>query len=654
MTRLFARALAIVLLSGCQLLNKPGEPMRFQPDAGPADAGTDARPSIETACNDGMDNDMDRLTDCVDYDCAPTADCCAIAPDVAVFDWTAAPGTQFYSFATAPQTGMCSTLGTDQCVTSFGSGTAMIRRCRGTECEDQPVCDPLAAGYSVTATFIPKGTSTSFASIVLTPAPELQSGTTRLLDDLAVNVLQNGDVEVTQARTVIGRAAAVAGADRPITVKIVIGPSSEGGRSVLRATVTATGATTPVTVVDRYPFLLASDLVRDDGCEEIGGLYFGIEGEGAGVFLGEVSVTELECTNPSAFTVPENIDQRAVLVTHDEAEGPLPATHVDLGFDAWSYGGIASPSLLRVDPPGPPPEQWDLFVDATDVGRSAELFANIGFSIGRAQTTSFDDWGAWSVLDDPRDPGSCHPSCVAPPVAGCECGESIREPAFVDGCSAWAQASIGVPAPVYTIRINGNPETTFDDPECDAERDPALAPMGPGAVNHWLFYTCERAGMPSHIRVVEIDCRNDLTMTGANPFGSADLGPFAAGGIRAPEILATVRPGDTGPPAVYSMWFLARDLASRVTIGLALAQAAEGMTPAFTPYPANPVLPHANVRQDVACTDCRITGLAVAPLGMPANSLRFLLARSVDDSSTTRDELVPLDQAWSNPYGPSR
>jgi hypothetical protein len=233
---------------------------------------------------------------------------------------------------------------------------------------------------------------------------------------------------------------------------------------------------------------------------------------------------------------------------------------------------------------------------------------------------------------------------------------SLREPAFSGGggCFAWAHADLEPPgAPVYTIQINGSGR--FDDPDCDSERDPALAPMGPGASNRWLFYTCERTGMPSEIRVVEIDCTSPVTtMMGTNPLAGVDLGPFAAGGIRAPEILATVRPGDTGPPAVYSMWFLARDLASRVTIGLALAQAAEGMTPAFTPYPANPVLPHANVRQDVACTDCRITGLAVAPLGMPANSLRFLLARSVDDSSTTRDELVPLDQAWSNPYGPSR
>jgi hypothetical protein len=529
----------------------------------------------------------------------------------------------------------------------------MLRRCRGTVCVDRPVCDPLGAGYKVHATFIPQGTSESFASIVLTPAPELQSGTTRLLDDLAVTVFQNGDVEVTQARTVIGRAAAVAGAGRPFTVDIVIGPSSEDGRGVLRATVTATGATEPVTIVDRYPFLLASDLVREDGCEEIGGLYFGIEGRGSDVFVGEVTVSELECTNPSQFSIPENIDQRAVLVTHDEAEGPLPATHVDLGFDEWSFGGIASPSLLRVDPAGPPPPQWDLYIDATDVGRSAELFANIGFSIGRAQTASIDDWRTWSVMDDPRDPGSCHPSCVAPVVPECPCGESLREPASADDCFAWAQADLDVPggSPPYTIRMDAA-TNEFDDPGCESERDPALAPVGPGSSNTWLFYTCENTGMPSEIRVVEIDCRNDLTATGEPVFpAGTSLGPFAAGGIRAPEILATVNPGGDGPPAVYSMWFLARDLASDVTIGLAIAQAREtGEPPEFIPYPANPVLAHANVRQDVACTDCRITGLAVAPLGMPENLLRFLLARSVDDSSTTRYELVPLDQAWSDPY----
>jgi hypothetical protein len=644
------RALAAIacLSWGCQLLNTSDPPKPFVADAGVDAASLDGGPlPPEANCEDGADNDMDGLTDCVDYDCSDDPECCATHPDVALFDWSTAPGSQFYSLGSVPETGPCGSFETPRCLTSFGSGTAMIRRCHGSVCEVMPVCDPIGAGYTVRVVFIPKGgASASHAAVVLTPTPELQTGTAQLVDDLAIAVLANGTIEVTQARAVLARAESGVGVGEPITLEVAIGPSTENGRAVLRATVTH--AATDRVLLDRHPFLLASELVREDGCEEIGGLYFGIEGRGSGVFVEQVTVTELECTNPSDFVVPENIDQRGVLVTHDESTPPLPATHVDLGFDAWSYGGIASPSLALVDVPGRG-DQWEVYVDATDVDRSVELFADVGFAIGRARTTNPNDWRTWDLTEGDPDSGiECRPSCIEPLPAMCTCGDSAREPSSTPGCVARAEGPVEGP---YHITLDET--NVFDDPECPSERDPALAPMGPGSTNHWLFYTCEQPAMPSHIRMVEVRCGDGGTLAGTPILMPAALGSFAAGGVRAPEVLATVRPSmEAGPPAVYSLWFLARDLAGKVSVGLALAEAREDeAVPAFAPYPANPVLAHANVRQDVPCTDCRITGLAVAPLGISENSLRFLVARTVNDSGTLRYELVPLDQAWSNPYG---
>jgi hypothetical protein len=235
----------------------------------------------------------------------------------------------------------------------------------------------------------------------------------------------------------------------------------------------------------------------------------------------------------------------------------------------------------------------------------------------------------------------------------------VSEPAERDRFGIQIVRPIGGPGTPIAL-----PEMTTlspdDIPECLSLRDPALFPVDPEAQQgYWLLFSCvDGAGAATEIHGVRISRALEVIQEGGGPMRrvvlvAAELGPFAAAGIRAPEPLISFEKDGMR----LRIWFLAQS--SPGSWGVALAEARSHDTsvlqfelPEPVPFPVNPILSKASTLVRSGCLDeeCNITGIAVAPRADDPSRLRFLLARRLNLPGGGRtDQLIPLEQTWRKP-----
>jgi hypothetical protein len=328
-----------------------------------------------------------------------------------------------------------------------------------------------------------------------------------------------------------------------------------------------------------------------------------------------------------------------------------------------------------------------LIVEGSNWSPELEPTTHVGYAIGHARIST-DPGGNWRLegWNSSATPkvGADPPACVDP---GCEDNRSVREPHLLAELSesgelrdltlAFAREIVSAPterdrfglqvvrpvgAPGASLTLPSLPTVAPDDvPGCISMRDPALIPVDPNDVEgYWLLFTCvEDAQPPRQIRALRISRSLELVTEAGSPvqrlvLDADELGPFAAGGIRAAE--PVIRFTEDG--LRLRVWFVARDAEGQTSVALAEARSHETQLlqlelPEPLPFVVNPVMrPDATVVLDGCGPDeCTITGIAVSPRADDSERLRFLLARRLKDEASGAEtfQLIPLEQTWRIP-----
>ncbi|MEM7434491.1 MAG: hypothetical protein AAF436_05000 [Myxococcota bacterium] len=651
--------------TGCSLFNAPDRNLT-PPDGGMGGMGGTPSEGIELFCDDGEDDDDDTLIDCEDTDCDEEPACCERRRPALAENWS---GDLRLRWTFAPTEGDAwtpdtPTLDGTRVVGDFGSDTEPRALIGGD-------CVPLALGGWVTTTL--RSTDASgcdddaicerFTGIALTTASDTALGSP-LQEEIGVTLHAGGLLRVTQAGEEIARAASTV--DEEVAVEVTVRPAlDDDAQPILRASVTVDG--TPL--VEGFTMSRVPDLVAEGDCDQVPGLFVTVQSQGQGVFAGPLEATRQDCANPGQFE-----KQVATLTGSSLRFAP-----------SWRSDYVGAPTLAS-SRNAVSEVQWDLIVEGSNDPPELEPVTHVGYAIGHARdvTDAGDDWSlnGWTTSDGPKA-GDDPPSCIEIP-GGCVGNLSVREPHLLaelnedrvlrDLVLSFAREVSPDPPDVFGLQVVkpvGAPTTAIDlpvlptlapadVPECESLRDPALIPADPDSLTgYWLFFTCvQGAGPTTEIHAVRLSRALEV-MTEAGQtmrrvvLTAADLGPFAAGGIRAPE-----------PRVVFfedglriRLWFLAQ--ASPGTWSVALAEgrthdvaSLERELPEALPFPVNPVLRHDAplVVSDCLGEGCSITGIAVSPRGDDPEVLRFLLARRVNLPGGGRtDQLVPLEQLWRMP-----
>jgi len=624
--------LSALLIGGCTWLNAP--------DGGLLPPNGDG---VELFCDDGLDDDGDLAVDCEDADCAEEPVCCERQRTTLSEDWSAAnlsAGWIFTPTAGEPWSPLRPALGG----ATFLGGFVPEDSPRALVSDD---CVSLALGGWVSATLRstdstgcgPSEPCDRYAGVVLTIASDSAPGS-KLQDELAVTLHAGGLVRVTQADVEIGRATAAI--NESIDVEIELRPRlDDRNLPVLNANVRVAGAL----IVENFPVIPISDLLRGGACAEIPGLRVAAQGQGEDVYVGPLRTAKQDCANPGQFD-----EQSSILNASNLAFNP-----------SWVSAYVGSPALAS-SRNSVSDIQWDLMIEGSNDPPELEPTTHIGYALGHARTATDEggDWrlDAWEVSGSPKA-GDDPPSCLD---GSCSTNRSVREPHLLAELSkngelrdlvvSFARELVSEPTErdrfgIQIVRPVGGPQTPIalparatlspdDIPECISLRDPSLIPVDPEAQQgYWLLFTCvQGAGAPTLLV-------------------AAELGPFASAGIRAPEPLISF-----GKDSLrLRIWFLAQS--SPGNWGVALAEARSHDTsvlqfelPEPVPFPVNPILSNGSTLVRSGCFDdaCSITAIAVTPRADDPSRLRFLLARRLNLPGGGRiDQLIPLEQTWRKP-----
>lgn len=647
---------------------------RDVPDAPDGDVGSDADAGFDArgveVCDNGEDDDGDLLVDCADFDCGGTPDCCeegvvgmpliATWVGAALEAFTLLPGgpapaqdagdlTNFTPDASQALVGDC---------TALAQGARIVARFRPQLTSAEPTrfgCDG------------PGSPCDDFAAIVLTPVVGLNSETGRLPDELGVQVHASGRIELKVAGEVRDSVSVGPSADA-IVVEVDLSPTvSPGGFASVRADVAVRVGGLPLMPLDPVYIDQRNLLSDEDGCREIGGLFFAFEGRGVGTRIGAPTrVDSLQCSNPSVFVRP----RQDIVPLHPLTADRAPETS-SLGWgdtsgapmERWASGGIGSPALLGMGTG--PSVVWHVLGEASDLQPTLEpSFPGVGYAVGHSSSldSRWNDSVWTGTSAEPRLYSQLPPSC---PPGTCTRLPDFRDPqvlpieggAFVVvsfarevGASHQLRGVVLTMAEFEdeSLRISDDTSafvatTGFD--ACTDLRDPVLVPRPTMDDRYWLFYRC---GDGSHIGAIplydgpaaEWQQEAAVSLIDASAFGADALGEF--------EVLVDRIEGDGDASYTYRLWGMAlgREGTSLVlAVGDTKTGAASDL-PAFVPYPANPV-----ATPELVCAgivgDCRFTGVG---LGRDPDSdarLRFLMAREVPRSGGgSRYEFVPFDQIW--------
>ena len=651
--------------AGCSLLNQPDRDLT-PPDGG-VDGGVDGG-GIELFCSDGFDDDSDQATDCQDTDCAEEPACCERRRTTLSYDWTPVNLSAAWSLSPDPWIPNRIVLDGD----SFVGGFLPSDVPRALVSED---CVSLGLGGWVTTSLhstqsngcLPDEPCEPYAGIVLTTASGSAPGA-RLQDELAVTLHAGGLVLVTQAGAELGRASAEVGRDVP--VQIEIRPALDAlNQAVLIASVEVDGAV----VLDDFTMMPIENLLSEGDCAEIPGLRLGVEGRGAGTYVGPVQAEKQDCANPSQF---------------DEQSATLRAENLEFN-PSWVAAYVGAPTLAS-SRNALSDVQWDLIVEGSNWSPALEASTHVGYALGHARIATDEgaNWrlSGWESSEGPKL-GADPPACAEP-----ECAEdrSLREPHLLaemnenqelrDLTLAFAREIVTAPTlrdrfGIQVVRPTGGPTASLslpsratvepdDVPDCISLRDPALIPVDPEALGgYWLLFSCiESAQPPRTIRAIRISRSLELVMEAGAPMerrvlDADELGAFAEGGIRSAEPVLDFL--DDG--LRLRLWFLAQDALGNSSVALAEARShdtalLELELPEPLPFVVNPILDAQSTLVRSGCTadECTITGIAVTPRADDPDRLRFLLARRlkgevVGGPDLETYQLIPLEQTWRTP-----
>jgi hypothetical protein len=538
-------------------------------------------------------------------------------------------------------------------------------------------CSPIATGFQVETELTLVGGDCApgvecYGAIVLSSANDMASGS-KLLDEIAVQLVVpptgagDPELQVSRGGTVVARAGSIpTGVATPI--ELTVGPTlDDDGTPSIGATVAMYDEDLVRTVIlDGFVVMPQRELVSDRaGCTLSPGLFVAVEGVGARVHVGPVTMTELQCTNPGLFRTPAT------------ENGPLSAAL--LGFGDWASGGISHPALVSTE--SGTGSRWDVLLDGTDVEREQETIIDIGFAIGHAYAGPSGWNTSWASLADAPRIGDCHPSCVgfpsceAPFASMCPTRRGLREPTaypqlFPDGTIQQlnlAYATESATAGVFGIAIDSGASPSQSmvrpdlaaaldpgDVECRSLREPSLVPANTDHTAWWLFYTCERDMMPPEIRAVQLSAAFDVLLgTDQTVLTATTFGSIASGGVRSPEVLVEFVNVGGVETAYFRLWATAIRGITR-SIVLVTGESVVDAPPSLPlgddglrPYPENPVL----TLDDIACPgdSCKLLAMSVARRADRNDTLRYLVAQAVDDASGRRYQLVPLEQTWPMP-----
>lgn len=657
MSRSHAMVLAMVVLAGgCTLLNAPdrglldaGEDAFVVPDggvdgnvdAGPdaGDADTDASSCVVHAesdsCGNRQDDDCDGLVDCADPDCVRVmaAECCDSGRATTIEDsftsllpsaWQRASGLPAVAF---------------DAVQDFGSGplVGMVRQDMGTAaCLEAELGTSLS--FELHALSCAGAACEGHAEVVLGPSSEFRAGSS-LQDDLGIrgtNVGGSLQIDVTRGGTVVATRATGLGA-RPIRVDVALALGVVDGTSAIVATITLDRETVPF--VDNL-FVVARRDVRTDLCP---GLFLGIQGTGNHVTIDTLSITQLDCSNPSRVDPSDGIPQ-------------LTATT----FSAldWASGGIGSPAILARDDADVSLHLMVLF-DGSLTDRGSAGLARLPLSIGGgdlrsggAMTANCNDWLPRAGIPDPTCgvvPEGVDPLVTALPRA-------MQDPAMaaLDATNVlvlWAgersesdralelHADSLFLVPGRTRTLSVSPPLAIAAETCRSIHSPQIVPLVGGAAGEWLlFYICD--SHPSEVHAARGTLAS-LARVEDIVLGPNELGPSAEGGV---SDMAAVVFQYAGQPT-YRLWLLTHGPAGAV-LSFAEGTAAPGGTPTFLPYAGNPILQADEPDLGPCLGRCELHGVAATRVPGVPTLVQLLIERWDTGSATAPYALIPLRQSW--------
>lgn len=639
------------------------------PDTGPdtgMDGGVDTGPGSEVDCADGVDNDMDGLTDCADFDCTGNPRCCEAGDPQLSENWVAMELTGAWAATPSDDANFPSRGGTmdgERYIDAFeppGIPRGIVAR----------QCVPVAVGLELTIELEARGDTSCAeesrcerrAGVALSPANDTLPGNW-LTDDLGLMLHANGHFEITR------NGDAIEARDfeprQRVRLFLTISPGvGSGGQAAMFASVAfeivGGGMPEPEPILVGREFLDLARLIDDPGgCERIPGLYIGVQGQGDGVWVRDLSASTRQCVNPSQFQSP--------------LDGDVALRYDDLGFSTFAEGGMSAPTLTSSRDAVGGPVRWDLLVSGTNDDPNLDKIVRVGWAVGHARSNNWDML-PWDSSVTPKA-GDDVPSCNRGMVP-CDGLVSVREPSLLAELSdsglldllsaAFAQELDpgGELFGIYTVpnvaQSPGTPVTIPGAPTiapaqvpgsvCDSLRDPALLRVEAG---FWLFFTCERNGGFDSIHAVKLGGDFSLTMDGVEPIHQvvldSSIGAYAVSGVSGPEVIIDT-PTDGDP--VIRLWFLAHGEGRETTVALAQAEvkaaAIGSLLPVFVPFDANPVLRSSNPALGACPDDCPLQGFAVTRRTDDLGVLRFVVARRVNDPvDGLFDELVPLEQFWS-------
>lgn len=662
MTRPSRNVLALAIsgaLGGCSLVwqpvvDPPADAYADLPDVTPDDAGPDANvdggrdagPDAPDAyvppreiCDNGRDEDGDRLTDCGDPDCFG-AMACGCDPTVGV-DY----GTTFSGSTLPPEW-------SDRDLARSYVGAALQVRVAGSAPVGtlwRNLCVPLGQGGRFEIRVGRRGTlvlgSGETMTLVLSPARE--PGPAGFLDELAIRIDDANRATVLRAGAPIALDPApcvtsnVAQLGRESTFQIDLRPGVSGGRSALLASVAVTssdGMCTSTNMLVHDQAILADDLVRTPedtsrSCQDSPGLYFGIEvrptrcppgttcdptfaivplsGGSASLVL-----RPLECASPGVFT-------RSSIVLDRRSVGP---------DERYTAGGIGAPDLLPAPPPG-----WALAYDASVEDRSEELFRPLTLALG-AGFGAAPDAAGWGPTPT-RPLGGTGPRSREP---------SLTMLGVTDPILLWARESTpgsgeyeiarGTFAPSGNVAAASTLIQPSPEIGCESLREPSmvLSYDDSGAIDgEWIFARCDE-GAASRLGLWR-------RAGGETTQESTDVleGSPVAGRVIAVDALST-------RGRAFALWVLARSATGEAELHLFLAdRVAAEATPAFVPYAGNPILREGDgsLASCPSGSTCRLTSMSVTQVPDDGRDrLRFLFARTQTGMGPPVHELVAAEQ----------
>lgn len=683
----FFVALATALLglgAGCSIVHHSDPGYRF-PDSGiPMDGGADAPDApedvgidaveidaahcarTEGVCGDGLDDDCDGVVDCGDSDCliAHASECCGMggSPTVEQFNKTAGLWSTAADWVTpSDMSGRILVSGGDGALTDMGSGAlvGMTNRaclgvdlglelrfhlralaCTGTDCDGRME--------------VVVGPSTSFTGMLTDDlairgvAEESAGGRLRL------EVVQGGQVRHTSMQPFEGN---------DTTIVVNLAPGLAGGQPAIVATVIAQAGSVTETLEEQL-YVTQRDVYGTSSCH---GLRLGVQGTGTHVALDDVSIAQLDCSNPARFDQVRNDADELDAVTLSVSN----AAHAT----GWGRGGIGDPALVSARVAGTP--RFMLLFDGSPVDRASDVIGRLPLAIGGADTTATS--GTDLVLPSdcmlwtPR--GTSHPSCM--PLAETtahyalvEAGTlAMRDPTFYpeqrtgDATSlrmAWVGEQAGmsglylyttVTSVASSTRILGLPEPTPIEGEtptsCPSVRSPLLLPLLGSTTDWLLFYVCDAFPPVVHAALLTNDgTRDTATRLPDIELGPDQLGALAQQGIT--DVAGAVF--DYAEAPTYRLWMTARPTPRTSVVlfaeGTPPRGSVAGTPPSFHAFPGNPVLTASSSVFGDCGAGCQLRGITATRIVDRPTQVRLLVERWVDTGAGLDYGLVPLEQIW--------